>query len=179
MKNKLTLVLVGLMTVLSFGFFSCKKETNVTQNTGAYNYYALVNQSQWTYNNQTGEYFKSIDLSNLPNDFIFYLDGVVMYVTTYTQSGSNLDIDPLNAMNGNGTLFNGYYYYFQAHEDQDGPYVTIYAKPSTTGAPAPSSNLYFSIVLLQAQDMGQLSNSTKNDFEQLKKVINIKTIPAN
>lgn len=179
MKNRLMSALLALFAVCSIGFVSCKKETVVQQNSSAYNYFVLVNKSQWQYDNQAGAYYRTVDLNNVPNGFIFSMDGVLMYVSTYTQSGTTVTPDPLNAMNGNGTLFNGYSYYFITHEDNKGPYINIYAAPTTANAAAPSDNLYFSIVLIQAQDLGQLSNTNTNNYSELKQSLHLTPVQNN
>ncbi|MFT4204404.1 MAG: hypothetical protein QM610_10910 [Chitinophagaceae bacterium] len=168
MKKRSMFALLAFVAVFSIGFVSCKKETYVDSSSGTYRAYVNIAPSQWTYDSQSGIYYKDVDASSiLPLDFTYTVDGILMFGGPSTADAVSGVTYPIN---GNKTLIDGYYYYFDAAEDQT---IRIYAEP-VSGSSAPSTYMFFNIIFVQPEDLGELSNINTNDYLQVKKALNIK-----
>lgn len=182
MKNKLTLVLVGLMAVLSVGFISCKKETIVKDDNGdphnnGYSQVLYVNANQWT-STGDGTFTSSFSIPNeLPwGKFVYGADLVLIYISSTDPSTGNGEEYPLM---GNGTVLGNYSFYYGVSYDKSKNVgvVKLTAEPTSNNVTvAPNATLYFHTVYIQpytAND-AQSSKVNLNDYNSVKKVYNLK-----
>lgn len=176
MKNKLTFRLLALVALFSFGFTSCKKDTQVTQQVNnAYSENLVLNSSRWSKVNDNGlTYYVSsynIDDATLPIDqFNFNIDAVFLYAS-FTQNGSKY---PLM---GDGTQMGDYKISYGVSTNNDGSgLVTITAIPANNTIAAPST-LYLFALYIQPNGGDSpviLNNVNKNDYSAVKQALNIK-----
>ncbi|PZP49939.1 MAG: hypothetical protein DI598_06660 [Pseudopedobacter saltans] len=179
MKNKLTFILIGLMAVLSIGF-SCKKDTVEQQDSGGvYSYFLTMTSDKWVHDQPSNSYSYEIAIGSLfPRGYDYNVDWAFVFAGPKDSDGK---ISYTQLVYGGESLIDGYYFsYSTGSEAGSSRSIIITAKAvDNTITTAPSFNVYFNLIFLQPKDLGILNNSTKNDFEQLKKVLNIKTIPTN
>lgn len=176
MKNKLTLSLVGLLAILSLGFFSCKKDTVVNNVNNASSENLVINPSRWQLVNSNGNrsYVASytIDDTKLPvDDFLFGTDAVFLYAS-FAQNGEEYPFM------GDGTQFGDYYISYGVVAANNGAgVVTITAVP-IGNAGAPTDPLYVHAVYMQPNKTGNtptvLSNVNMKDYNAVKAALNLK-----
>lgn len=156
--KKISFAIVALVAIL--GFSNCTKNNTTTVN-NAFSFGKTVSPNQWAPSQDGSSFEFSVDLSKIiPSGFQYQSDGILVYSS---MDGKFYDPVPSSVNIPNFST----YFYVSAN------IATLVLYPInggtvTNSSPRPSGNIDFNVVVVQASDLGQISNINTKDYNAVK-----------